>query len=294
MESIRWAFSYRTWAPCCEEWLLAMRLVQPEEKKRIEQFVFGRDAKAAMAGRLMIRKLIAERLKIPWNKIQLQRTSQGKPVLINTLSSTQSNFSFNVSHQGNYTVLAAEPDCQVGIDIMKTTMPGSGSIPDFFQLMKRQFTEEEWRVIKSMKNEWLQLDMFHRHWALKESFVKAIGVGIGFDLQRIEFNVSPVELEVGKTYNETIVHLDGEEEKEWTFEETRLDDCHHIAVALGKAGEFGKYHSGMIPSNKPAFTLLTFNDLVASAIPLTPEDPACWESFCSRQEMPTRQSCTPR
>lgn len=74
----------------------------------------------------MIRKLIAERLKIPWNKIQLQRTSQGKPVLINTLSSTQSNFSFNVSHQGNYTVLAAEPDCQVGIDIMKTTMPGNG------------------------------------------------------------------------------------------------------------------------------------------------------------------------
>ncbi|XP_026562699.1 L-aminoadipate-semialdehyde dehydrogenase-phosphopantetheinyl transferase [Pseudonaja textilis] len=294
MESIRWAFSYRAWAPCCEEWLLAMRLVQPEEKKRIEQFVFGRDAKAAMAGRLMIRKLIAERLKIPWNKIQLQRTSQGKPVLVNALSSSQSNFSFNVSHQGNYTVLAAEPDCQVGIDIMKTTMPGSGSIPDFFQLMKRQFTEEEWRVIKSRKNEWLQLDMFHRHWALKESFVKAIGVGIGFDLQRIEFNVSPVELEVGKTYNETIVLLDGEEEKEWTFEETRLDDCHHIAVALGKSGEFGKYHSGMIPSHKPAFTILTFNDLVTSAIPLASEDPACWESFCSRQEMPTRQSCTPR
>lgn len=48
--------------------------------------------------------------------------------------------------------------------------------------------------------------------------MKAIGVGIGFDLQRIEFNVSPVDLEVGKTYNETIVHLDGEEEKEWTFE----------------------------------------------------------------------------
>ncbi|XP_063161902.1 L-aminoadipate-semialdehyde dehydrogenase-phosphopantetheinyl transferase isoform X2 [Candoia aspera] len=268
MESVRWAFSYRAWAPCCEEWLLAMRLVQPEEKKRIEQFAFGRDAKAAVAGRLMIRKLIAEKLKIPWNKIQLQRTSKGKPVLVNALSSTQSSFSFNVSHQGNYTVLAAEPDCQVGIDIMKTTMPGSGSVPDFFHLMKRQFTEEEWGVIKSMKNEWLQLDMFYRHWALKESFIKAIGIGIGFDLQRIEFNVSPVELEVGKTYNETIILLDGEEEKEWTFE--------------------------VIPTNKTAFTSLTFNDLVASAIPLTPEDPACWESFCSRQEMPAQQSCNPR
>ncbi|XP_042313125.1 L-aminoadipate-semialdehyde dehydrogenase-phosphopantetheinyl transferase isoform X2 [Sceloporus undulatus] len=242
MEGTRWAFACSAWAPGRQEWLLAMRLIQPEEKQRLAQFAFNRDAKAAMAGRLLIRKLIAEKLKVPWNKIQLERTSKGKPVLANDLSSTDANFSFNISHQGNYTVLAAEPDCQVGIDVMKTSLPGSGSIPEFFRIMNRQFTEEEWRVITSMNNEWLQLDMFHRHWALKESFIKAIGVGIGFNLQRIEFNVSPVQLEVGKTYTETIMLLDGEEEKEWTFEETRLDDYHHVAVALGKRRGFDKKH----------------------------------------------------
>lgn len=169
---------------------------------------------------------------------------------------------------------------------------GSGSVSDFFRIMKRQFTEKEWRTITSMNNEWLQLDMFHRHWALKESFIKAIGVGIGFDLQRIEFNVSPAHLEVGKTYNETIMFLDDEEEKEWTFEETRLDDCHHVAVALGKSGRFGELRTEVVSTgvSQPAFTLLTFGDLVASAVPLTPEDPACWDSFSSRQESPTRQS----
>ncbi|XP_062983901.1 L-aminoadipate-semialdehyde dehydrogenase-phosphopantetheinyl transferase [Elgaria multicarinata webbii] len=296
MEAVRWAFSCSAWVPCREDWLLAMRLVQPEEKERIEQFVFGRDAKAAMSGRLLIRKLIAEKLKIPWNEIQLQRTSKGKPFLANELSSSHSSFSFNVSHQGNYAVLAAEPDCQVGIDVMKTSLPGSGSIPDFFRIMKRQFTEQEWRIIRSMNNEWLQLDMFHRHWALKESFIKAIGVGIGFDLQRIEFNVSPVQLEVGKTYNETILLLDGEEEKEWTFEETRLDDSHHVAVALGQPGEFGQKHAGALSTRviRTPFTVLTFDDLVASAVPLAPEDPACWDNFCSRQESPARQSSSPR
>uniref|UniRef100_A0A6J0UJD7 L-aminoadipate-semialdehyde dehydrogenase-phosphopantetheinyl transferase n=1 Tax=Pogona vitticeps TaxID=103695 RepID=A0A6J0UJD7_9SAUR len=271
MDSVRWAFSYSAWAPCREDWLLAMRLIQPEEKERIEQFVFSRDAKAAMAGRLLIRKLIAEKLKIPWNEIWLQRTSKGKPVLANNLSSSShSRFSFNVSHQGNYAVLAAEPDCQVGIDIMKTALPGSGSVPHFFHIMRRQFTEEEWRVITSMNNEWLQLDMFHRHWALKESFIKAIGVGIGFDLQRIEFHVSPLQLEVEKTYNETIMLLDGEQEKEWTFE------APYTTVTT------------------PAFTKLTFHDLVASAVPLAAEDPACWDNFCSRQESPARQSSNPR
>ncbi len=33
-------------------------------------------------------------------------------------------WSFNLSHQGDYAVLAAEQGLQVGVDIMKTTMPG--------------------------------------------------------------------------------------------------------------------------------------------------------------------------
>ncbi|XP_060090850.1 L-aminoadipate-semialdehyde dehydrogenase-phosphopantetheinyl transferase isoform X2 [Heteronotia binoei] len=242
MESVRWAFSYASWVPCREDWLLAMRLVQPEEKKRIGQFVFARDAKAAMAGRLLIRKLIAEKLSIPWNEIRLERTPKGKPVPANNISSNCSPFNFNISHQGNYAILAAEPGRQVGIDVMKTSLPGSGSIPDFFRIMNRQFTEEEWRTITSMHNEWLQLDMFHRHW------------------------------------------------------ETRLDNCHHVAVALGKPEE-SKEKYAKVPCRdvtQTAFTMLAFDDLVASAVPLTPEDPACWDNFCSRQDSPARQSSNSR
>ncbi|XP_054829034.1 L-aminoadipate-semialdehyde dehydrogenase-phosphopantetheinyl transferase isoform X2 [Eublepharis macularius] len=267
MESVRWAFAYSSWGPCREDWLLAMRLVQPEEKERIGQFVFARDAKAAMAGRLLMRKLIVEKLNIPWNVIVLERTSKGKPVLANDLRGIHSPFNFNISHQGNFAVLAAEPNRQVGIDVMKTSLPGSGSIPDFFRIMKRQFTEEEWRAITSMRNEWLQLEMFHRHW-----------------------------LEVGRTYNETIMLLDGEEEKDWTFEETRLDDCHHVAVALGKPEGFKEQHAEVPRKDvtQTAFTVLAFDDLVASAVPLTPEDPACWDNFCSRQDSPARQSSNSR
>ncbi|XP_025913618.1 L-aminoadipate-semialdehyde dehydrogenase-phosphopantetheinyl transferase isoform X1 [Apteryx rowi] len=123
MGSVRWAFPCAAWRPRREEWLLAARLVQPEEKDRIGQFVFARDAKAALAGRLLIRKLIAEKLHIPWNEICLQRTSKGKPFLASNMSSTCSNYNFNVSHQGDYAVLAAEPELQVGIDIMKTSLP---------------------------------------------------------------------------------------------------------------------------------------------------------------------------
>lgn len=72
-----------------------------------------------------MRKLIAEKLCIPWNEIHLQRTPKGKPFLANDIVSICPNYSFNVSHQGDYAVLAAEPELQVGIDIMKTSLPGN-------------------------------------------------------------------------------------------------------------------------------------------------------------------------
>ncbi|XP_074917808.1 L-aminoadipate-semialdehyde dehydrogenase-phosphopantetheinyl transferase isoform X3 [Chelonoidis abingdonii] len=257
---------------------------------RVERELLGQEERRA--GRLLIRKLIAEKLRIPWNEIHLQRTSKGKPFLVNDILDIHPNFNFNVSHQGDYAVLAAEPELQVGIDIMKTNLPGSDSVPDFFRIMKRQFTEAEWSVIKSMNNEWIQLDMFSRHWALKESFIKAIGIGIGFNLQRIEFNVSPLQLEVGKVYKETKMLLDGDKEEGWTFEETRLDDLHHVAVALGKPEVFVQKDSNVLSKDltQPQFQVLTFDDLVAAGVPIAPEDPAYWDNFCSKQECPARQS----
>lgn len=73
----------------------------------------------------MIRKLVAEKLNIPWNNIRLQRTAKGKPVLAKDSLNPYPNFNFNISHQGDYAVLAAEPELQVGIDIMKTSFPGN-------------------------------------------------------------------------------------------------------------------------------------------------------------------------
>lgn len=48
MGGVRWAFPCAAWRPRRREWLLAARLVQPEEKDRIGRFVFARDAKAAL------------------------------------------------------------------------------------------------------------------------------------------------------------------------------------------------------------------------------------------------------
>lgn len=244
---------------------------------------------------------MCERIGVPWSEIQLGRSPRGKPYLVLPEATTTPTpplgrevlrWSFNVSHQGEYAVLAAEQGLQVGVDVMKTTMPGSSSVSEFFRIMTRQFTEYEWSVIQSHGSERQQLAAFYRHWTLKESFIKAIGTGLGFNLQRAEFHLSPQPITEGQVQRRTVLHLDEEEEEEdtWMFEESLLDADHHVAVALGLQSQ--PLAGAPSPSAPPptAFTHLTFSDLIALATPLTEEDPAYWDSFHSKAEAPERQS----
>ncbi|XP_053176959.1 L-aminoadipate-semialdehyde dehydrogenase-phosphopantetheinyl transferase [Scomber japonicus] len=298
MGSVRWAFHCGSWKPCRSDWLFAARCVQPEEKDRIGEFLFAKDAKSAMAGRLLLRRFVCEKMQIPWSEIRLGRSPRGKPYLAapqevcSDSGSESRDWSFNLSHQGDYAVLAAERGMQVGVDIMKTTMPGTSSVPEFFRIMTRQFTAYEWSVIQSAGSEHLQLAAFYRHWALKESFIKAIGTGLGFNLQRVEFHLPSEPLTQGRAMRQTKMHLDEEEEVDWIFEESLLDADHHVAVALGAANKPG---SAPLPSSLPpptTFTLLSFSDLIASASPLTEEDAAYWDSFKTKNEAPQRQRDT--
>ncbi|XP_010785816.1 L-aminoadipate-semialdehyde dehydrogenase-phosphopantetheinyl transferase [Notothenia coriiceps] len=298
MGSVRWAFLCGSWRPSRSEWILANRCIQREERDRIGQFVFAKDAKSAMAGRLLLRRFVCERMGIPWSEIRLERSPRGKPYLAAPLkvrsdSGTEPpSWSFNLSHQGDYAVLAAEQGGQVGVDIMKNTMPGTSSVPEFFRIMTRQFTAYEWSVIQSAGSEHLQLAAFYRHWALKESFIKAIGTGLGFNLQRVEFHLAPEQLTQKHVLRQTKMHLDEEEEEDWIFEESLLDADHHVAVALGPTDKTGS--ELFRPSLPPAssFALLSFSELTASASPLTEEDPACWDSFEMKAEAPQRQRDT--
>ncbi|XP_056330444.1 L-aminoadipate-semialdehyde dehydrogenase-phosphopantetheinyl transferase [Danio aesculapii] len=290
MEGVRWAFRCGSWVPSRSEWTLAARCVQQEEKQRIGQFVFAKDAKSAMAGRLLIRKLVCEKMGFAWDGFRLERTERGKPYLPQTSSAP--SWSFNVSHQGDYAILAAEAGRQVGTDVMKTSRPGSSSVQEFFRIMNRQFTEMEWTNIRMAGSDWDQLHMFYRHWALKESFIKAIGTGLGFDLQRAEFHISPNQMREGQVYRQTRMYLDNEEEEDWTFEESLLDKDHHVAVALGKPDISMSQEDGgsSREAPPPAFTVLSFGDLVSQATPLLDEDPAYWEEFQRKKEAPSRQS----
>ena len=275
---IRWVFDISKWKPSRSEWTVALGCLPDEERQRISKFWFKRDAKASMAGQLMLRKLIRETLEVEDGCFQLQRTDRGKPYLAHP-----PNFplNFNVSHQGSYTALAASPCKWVGIDVMRVdterfAMPNcSAKIDDFFHTMRRQFTTGEWANIRvgSLED---QLLRFYRHWCLKESYVKAVGTGIAVDLQKIDFQVMHHNLE--EAVASTTVKIDGFPADDWCFEEQLLDDRHCVCVALNPA--FGQKES------VARFQSIEASDLISENTPLSPVDPQWAVQFDAKEEEP--------
>lgn len=227
--SVRWAFNFASWIPTNAEILAATACIQQEEKDRLMRFVFKKDFKASLIGRLLMRKFVHECSKTPYDKINFTRDSRGKPVLTNPKID---GIQFNLSHQGSFCVLAGQlGDFQLGVDVMNLQRFVNSSHAEYFRIMNRQFSSYEWRTIKNSGSEREQMAMFCRHWCLKESYVKAVGVGITVNLQNLSFEVNSRDLQKDSLVTNSKLHVNGEE-LGWRFEEMLLDDNHCVAVAL--------------------------------------------------------------
>lgn len=230
-KSIRWAFNVAKWVPTKKEWILIMRKVQTAggERDKIRSFKYLHDAKATLVGKLLLRRFW-------WRGIggtkeeYFSRSDKGRPQLENN-----SGWDFNVSHQGSYVVFAAEKGASVGVDVMKIT-DAQKDLSRFFYLMKRQFTPGEWNAIEGAgQTDDERLAAFYRHWCLKESFVKADGQGLNWNLQRLEFGIKTKILSTEDFVCDTSFSIDSKVRPDWHFHENLLDEEHSVSVAINSS-----------------------------------------------------------
>lgn len=275
-QSIRWAFNWKEWNPSKTDFAYAISCVQLEEKERLARYVFRKDIRASLIGRLMMRKFVHEYAHVPYNDIILTRDANSKPILGNGFS----NFNFNVSHQGDYTVMAAETrNVTLGVDVMKLEYTGGKPLGEFFRIMNRNFSASEWEEIKHFApDESEQIGMFCRHWALKESYVKALGVGITINLRSTDFRTNS-KLAENSVTTDTVLYINGVKQ-DWLFEETLLNSQHCVAVALQE--------NEKAPNSQcNTFEIIDSNKLFAGSVPLHPLDSHYTEKYFEKEEYPS-------
>ncbi|XP_074033695.1 L-aminoadipate-semialdehyde dehydrogenase-phosphopantetheinyl transferase [Leptinotarsa decemlineata] len=267
--NVRWAFNISKWRPSHSDILLASSCIQTEEKVRLTRFVFKKDLEYSLIGLLMLRKLVCEASDKKYNEIKFIRSDKGKPLL--HPDSNVPKLHFNVSHHGNYTVCAGESgDIMLGVDVMKLEYQGGKSISEFFRIMDRQFSSVEWDTIKGAGDETEQKAMFCRHWSLKESYVKAKGVGITFNLKDTQFRVKTKKLSSVNLVTDTELYLNGIK-LNWRFEEMLLDAEHCVSVAIGSDKD-----ETIDCDGESLFKEISFEQLMENCVPLTEAD----ETFC--------------
>ena len=260
----RWIVRVGDWQPSEAEFEKALRLVPEERREKTLRFRQPSDQRLHFCGRLMLRRIIHQETGLPYQEINFGYTKGNKPVLATPMPPTCSlpNFNFNYSHDGDYLVGATEPCSIVGVDVARIEVRGrQRSVDEHFSTMKNCFSAREWNVIREPDSDSDKLRRFFTFWALKESYVKASGWGLGTDFDTFEFrNVLPMV-----TGNHSIcVIVKGVELKKWHFRIYNIDPMHVMCVATGPPEEAA-------PTFKATFKLAP-NDLQWQESPAPTDD----------------------
>jgi len=247
---LRWVVDTSAWAPMAAEWAFLLTLVTDEEREKTMRFKFEADQKRALLSRLLQRAACHEAYGTPHAAAVIKRTKGGKPYLAErpAVLADAPNWNFNVSHEGDYVVLAAEPLLLCGIDVAAPSVARSKSgkprdLEEHFDTLRNYFTALEWRTIRACgpSDDGLEA-CFRQHWSLKEAFTKARGDGIAFEFSRIEFTLAGADDGAAaggaagggpRLYTRASVAVDGMPQPKWRFDIQPLKAGHWVSVARG-------------------------------------------------------------
>ena len=146
--------------------------VSPWRREKVDRFRFDRDRRLSLgAGALLEAALAAEGVA----DLAMAMGQNGKPRLLHG-----TGIHFNLSHSGTR-VLCAVSDHEIGCDVEQIKHAD-------LQLARRCFHPGEYAALLKCPDEARRDDLFYRLWTLKESFMKA--TGLGFQLPLNQFCVT--------------------------------------------------------------------------------------------------------
>lgn len=147
----------------------------PDERARAARFHFEADQLRSGVTRGVLRGLVGAALGMHPADVRFVEGAFGKPLLDPVHASH--DLHFNVSHSGDYAVLALVRSARIGVDI-EFMRPAR----DLTHLARRVFHPDEVRLLEG-STEAEMLERFYRIWARKEAAAKALGRGIGTDFR---------------------------------------------------------------------------------------------------------------
>jgi 4'-phosphopantetheinyl transferase len=157
-------------------------VLSEDERERAARFHFRRDAIRWAMSRVVLRSILGRYLCVEPRAVRFQSGPRGKPELAML---EEEHIQFNASHSDGLGLYAVARTRRVGVDIERVR-----PLPDFEPIARRMFSPHEQRVLGALpRAEWPAA--FFDCWTRKEAYIKAIGDGPAYPLERFSVSLSP-------------------------------------------------------------------------------------------------------
>lgn len=164
-------------------WQSGTAHLSPIARARAARFYREEDRARFVTVRTVLRRLLAAYLGIAPDAVTFVYGLQGKPALASAWESE--SLHFNVSYSRDVAVLVFARERQVGIDVECIR-----EIPEVMELAARFFAPEESAALSALPDG-ARTQGFFNCWTRKEAFIKALGDGLHYPLDRFVVTLHP-------------------------------------------------------------------------------------------------------
>lgn len=153
-------------------------LLTSKEQQQADRFLFEDHRRRFIVGRGQLRTLIGQYIGATPPEVRFQYSNLGKPSI--SAEDSDSGIQFNLTNSKDWALLAVTAGDELGID-----MEGIREMSDMEGLARRFFAQPEISAITQHASPSKRLQAFFRCWTRKEAFLKAIGTGLTFPLDKV-------------------------------------------------------------------------------------------------------------
>ncbi len=203
----------------------ALPLLSEDEKIQYERFAFEKDKNLYLLARYVLRTALSKYFnKIAPAEWEFKFNPFGRPFIAN--KNKPEDLHFNISHSDGVVVCAFANTEDVGVDIESSERECS-----YLELAERYFSKLEFEKLKSSAESKIPKEFF-KFWTLKESYIKARGMGLHIPLEQFSFTVVDD--------NDISIQFDPklkDDPKRWQFKLLKLEFEYQVAIALSAVGK---------------------------------------------------------
>ena len=156
-------------------------LLTADEQARMQRFIRDQDRHRFLVTRALTRSVLGRYLSMDGAALAFGKNRYGRPFLDNGGEAARS-LSFNITHTHDCVVLGVTRQRTLGIDIEST-----GRDAATLGIADRYFSALECRALNALPAA-RQRQRFFAYWTLKESYIKARGMGLAIPLGKFSFD----------------------------------------------------------------------------------------------------------